>query len=92
MPTVPILCIFLFIASCEKPALTHGSIFHAKRCKDQGCPWVGATYFLQCNPNYHLSGYGFLRCVGYGRYNLPIPSCKGKNSKKSKKNPISSVI
>ena len=41
------------------------------------CPWQGTTYFLQCDSTHHLSGYGILRCVGNGTYDLPVPTCEG---------------
>ena len=66
------------VAWCPIPTLTHGSVSPLYQdCPNEQC-WVATQVSFSCDPEYHLSGNGQVRCVGYGEWDPAIPICEGK--------------
>ena len=64
---------------CSIPTLAHGSIFHlSQNCPNGTCSTNTQATFT-CEPEYYLSGYGIIGCIGYGEWNKPVPACGGKS-------------
>ena len=70
---------FIFHAArCPVPTLSHGTPFPLSNCSGGQCRTNDHMVFT-CEPDYYLSGNGYITCVGYGEWDLPVPACEGKS-------------
>ena len=68
---------FYCTAWCTVPTLTHGSVFHlSQNCTDGQCA-ITTQAFFTCELEYHLTGFGYSRCVGNDEWDPPVPTCEG---------------
>ena len=67
-----------FAARCPVPTLVHGTTFPLSTCSGGQCTTNDHIVFT-CEPDYCLSGNGYITCVGYREWDLPVPTCEGKS-------------
>ena len=62
------------------PTLPRATLYldPADGCNNENCSMNTKASYL-CDPEYHLSGFGSVWCVGRGEWNLPFPTCEGKS-------------
>ena len=68
------------VAWCPLPTdLTNPTIFlDIGVCTNDICN-TGTIVIFTCGYEHVLVGYGYITCVGYGKWNLPIPTCEGES-------------
>ena len=72
---------FAFSAWCTiPPTISHATLYlnPPDGCNNETCLRNTRASYL-CDPEYYLSGFGSVWCVGLGEWNLDFPTCEGKS-------------
>ena len=70
-----------FSAWCTiPPTISHVTLYlePSDDCNNETCLINTKASYL-CDPEYYLSGFGSVWCVGLGEWNLDFPTCEGKS-------------